>query len=116
MDQKPPLGHLDIGHPFQCAAYPVLWFYTSYASGCIFGYLLVWSGSMWLPIIAHFFNNAFAVIAMYLIDRGIINPELEEIGAGAESYYAAFLSLGVVILLILLIRKDNKGKTGSLYQ
>jgi uncharacterized protein len=78
--------------------------------GVLFGYLLVWSGSMWLPIIAHFFNNAFAVIAMYLIDRGIINPELEEIGAGAESYYAAFLSLGVVILLILLIRKDNKGR------
>jgi len=78
--------------------------------GVLFGYLLVWSGSIWLPIIAHFFNNAFAVIAIYLIDRGIINPEIEEIGAGAESYYAAFLSLGVVILLILLIRKDNKGR------
>jgi uncharacterized protein len=78
--------------------------------GVLFGYLLVWSGSMWLPIIAHFFNNAFAVIAMYLIDRGIINPDLEEIGAGDESYYAAFLSLGIVILLILLIRKDNKGR------
>jgi uncharacterized protein len=78
--------------------------------GVLFGYLLVWSGSIWLPIIAHFFNNAFAVIAMYLIDRGIINPELEEIGAGAESYYAAFLSLGIVILLILLLRKDNKGR------
>jgi uncharacterized protein len=78
--------------------------------GVLFGYLLVWSGSIWLPIIAHFFNNAFAVIAMYLIDRGIINPELEEIGTGAESYYAAFLSLGIVILLILLLRKDNKGR------
>ncbi len=78
--------------------------------GVLFGYLLVWSGSMWLPIIAHFFNNAFAVIAMYLIDRGIINPELEEIGAGAGSYYAAFLSLGMVILLILLIRRDNRDK------
>jgi uncharacterized protein len=78
--------------------------------GVLFGYLLVWSGSIWLPIIAHFFNNAFAVIAMYLIDRGIVNPELEEIGAGAESYYAAFLSLGMVILLILLIRRDNRDK------
>jgi uncharacterized protein len=78
--------------------------------GVLFGYLLVWSGSIWLPIIAHFFNNAFAVIAMYLIDRGIVNPELEDIGAGAESYYAAFLSLGMVILLILLIRRDNRDK------
>ncbi|MDX1284579.1 MAG: CPBP family intramembrane glutamic endopeptidase, partial [Draconibacterium sp.] len=27
--------------------------------GALFGYMLVWSGSMWLPILGHFFNNAF---------------------------------------------------------
>ncbi|MFA6944881.1 MAG: CPBP family intramembrane glutamic endopeptidase [Pedobacter sp.] len=33
--------------------------------GAIFGYLLVWSGSLWLPIIGHFLNNALAVITAY---------------------------------------------------
>lgn len=33
--------------------------------GAIFGYLLVWSGSLWLPIIAHFLNNAIAVFTAY---------------------------------------------------
>jgi uncharacterized protein len=77
--------------------------------GVLFGYLLVWSGSIWLPIVAHFFNNGFAVVAMYLIDKNIINPGLEEIGATSGSQYAAFLSLALVFLFMFLIKKENKG-------
>ncbi len=76
--------------------------------GVLFGYLLVWSGSMWLPIIAHFFNNAFAVIAMYLVDNNILNPRVEEIGSTSDSYYAAVLSLVLVIIIMFLIKKDNR--------
>lgn len=32
--------------------------------GAFFGYLLYWSGNIWLPVFAHFINNAFAVISM----------------------------------------------------
>lgn len=77
--------------------------------GVLFGYLLVWSGSMWLPIAAHFFNNGFAVIAMYLIDKNILNPGVEEIGATSGSQYAAILSLTLVFLLLFLIKKENRG-------
>src|SRR6056297_2564187 len=51
--------------------------------GVLFGYLLVWSGSMWLPVAAHFFNNGFAVAAMFLINKNILNPGVEEIGCSA---------------------------------
>jgi len=77
--------------------------------GVLFGYLLVWSGSMWLPIVAHFFNNGFAVVAMYLIDKNVLNPGVEEIGATSGSQYAAILSLALVFLLIFLIKKENRG-------
>jgi len=77
--------------------------------GVLFGYLLVWSGSMWLPVAAHFFNNAFAVVAMYLTDKNIINTGLEEIGATSDSYYAAILSLVLVFLLMFLIKRENRG-------
>ena len=32
--------------------------------GAYFGYLLYWSKSIWIPVFAHFVNNAFAVIGM----------------------------------------------------
>jgi len=35
--------------------------------GVLFGYLLVWSGSMWLPMLAHFVNNASAVVYYYFV-------------------------------------------------
>lgn len=37
--------------------------------GALFGYLLVWSGSIWLPILAHFLNNGVAVIGAYILQK-----------------------------------------------
>jgi uncharacterized protein len=34
--------------------------------GLVFGYLFYWSGTLWLPVISHFVNNAFPVILAYI--------------------------------------------------
>jgi len=77
--------------------------------GALFGYLLVWSGSMWLPFIGHFINNALAVIAMFLMNNGLINSDIEEYGSTQSSYYAAILSLIIVVFLLWQIKKQNAG-------
>lgn len=76
--------------------------------GALFGYLLVWSGSMWLPIAAHFVNNTVAVIGMYMIDKGTIKPEFEEIGATGDSIYLSVVSIAFVALLLWLIKREYK--------
>jgi hypothetical protein len=44
------------------------------ALGILFGYLFLWSGTLWLPIMAHFINNATAVIAFYVTrDKSFVN-------------------------------------------
>jgi len=71
--------------------------------GVLFGYLLVWSGSIWLPIFAHFLNNSIAVVAMYLIDKQMITHDIEDLGSTSDSYYMAAISLiltGVILWLI----------------
>jgi membrane protease YdiL (CAAX protease family) len=75
--------------------------------GVLFGYLLVWSGSMWLPIIAHFINNGVAVVIMYLIDRKMINPDLEEIGSTSDSYYLAAISFVMIVVFMLMIKRQS---------
>jgi membrane protease YdiL (CAAX protease family) len=79
--------------------------------GGLFGYLLVWSGSMWIPILAHFFNNAFAVISLYLIDNNLMNPEIENFGSDSESFYYTFISLALIVALVILFRNQNRGNT-----
>ncbi|MDF3077919.1 MAG: Abortive infection protein [Sphingobacteriaceae bacterium] len=37
--------------------------------GALLGYLLVWGRSIWLPILAHFTNNATSVIAAYIYQK-----------------------------------------------
>jgi len=76
--------------------------------GVLFGYLLIWSGSMWLPIVAHFVNNAFAVIAIYLVDKNIVTPKVENIGSSPDEFVAIGFSLVVVVLLMWLIKKENR--------
>jgi hypothetical protein len=75
--------------------------------GVLFGYLLVWSGSMWLPIIAHFINNAVAVIGIYLIDKNLLTPEIEEYGSTSDSYHIAVFSILLVAVFMLMLKRYN---------
>lgn len=47
--------------------------------GAYFGYLLYWSQNIWIPVFAHFINNAFAVISMsepYMKENAYITGDL----------------------------------------
>jgi len=56
-------------------------FFPRWLLGVMFGYLMVWSGTIWLPIFAHFVNNAVAVFFSCMIHKGIISEKVEYIGA-----------------------------------
>jgi len=44
--------------------------------GLLLGYLFLFSGSIWVSVCAHFFNNALVVVAYFLYHRGVshLNP------------------------------------------
>jgi uncharacterized protein len=45
--------------------------------GALFGYLYVWSGNLLIPMIAHFVNNGFSVLMMYLYQKGTITIDMD---------------------------------------
>lgn len=55
-------------------------FFPRMLLGAFFGYLLVWSRSIWLPIYAHFLNNSMAVVAAYMLNINITTDEYEKVG------------------------------------
>lgn len=55
--------------------------------GAMFGYMLVYTGSIIYPMIAHFFNNFASLIIAYLIQHGKIPEEVDTVGANYEWGY-----------------------------
>jgi len=49
--------------------------------GALFGYLYYWSGSLWIPITAHFANNGLSVLAMYFYKKGTLDYDVEKVEA-----------------------------------
>ena len=70
--------------------------------GAMFGYMLEWSGTLWLPVIAHFVNNTTAVVAYYLMQKGMIGKGLDKTGTFADgSFYLVIIS---ILFLFFLFR------------
>ncbi|MGB0404528.1 MAG: lysostaphin resistance A-like protein [Salibacteraceae bacterium] len=68
--------------------------------GALFGYLMVWGGSIWYSVWAHFINNATSVYIMFLINRKEVEGDLETFGANSGDWFYAIL--GVVVVLASL--------------
>lgn len=45
--------------------------------GALLGYIYYWSGNLWFPVLAHFFNNGLQVIALYLYQLGVHDVDVE---------------------------------------
>lgn len=65
--------------------------------GIFLGYLYVWSHSLWLPILAHFINNAGAVILTWLFTRN--NTQLNPDTIGLEPGQEVLLGISVFMSL-----------------
>ncbi|MFW5805124.1 MAG: CPBP family intramembrane glutamic endopeptidase [Bacteroidales bacterium] len=69
--------------------------------GVLFGYLFYWTGNLWVPILAHFVNNAIATIWYYMYFRHETTvPDPEEFGTSSES---AWLYLSIVMFSSITI-------------
>jgi hypothetical protein len=74
--------------------------------GAMMGYLLLWTGSMWAPVLAHFLNNGFAVLYFYLKSRVSLALNPEEAG-NLESWWMIIPSAVLVLIILLQIRKSG---------
>ncbi len=84
-------------------------FIPRFLLGLLLGYLLIKSGSLWLPIIAHFVNNATAVVFYYILtlNNGKLSIDLDTIGSTKETMIFAILSAMLSFGIIWLINKRN---------
>jgi membrane protease YdiL (CAAX protease family) len=80
-----------------------LGFFPRFLIGGLLGYMFYWSGSIWLPILAHFVNNAVAVILYYMVAKGRLAADVETIGVNegqTSMLLISFLSVGLLLYLL----------------
>ena len=70
--------------------------------GVLFGYFVVWSGSIWTSVWAHFINNGTAVVVTYLYQHKkiTINPDDQHV----FNYTGYIISLVIVLFLLYVYR------------
>lgn len=76
--------------------------------GAYFGYLLYWSRNIWIPVFAHFANNAFAVIGMS--DNRLKKNEFIT-GDISNANLLPYSALAVITLLLFIVCVQRIRKT-----
>ena len=105
-------GHLAIWFTaflFSTLHFQFFGFLPRFILGLVFGYLYFWSGTLWLPIISHFLNNAVSVVVIYFQsgDSSTVIPEL------SSNKQLIALSLPLIVGILILVYFHNKMKKGS---
>jgi hypothetical protein len=105
--RKPILAIIITAILFSAIHMQFLAFLPRFALGVVLGYLFYWSGSLWLPIIAHFLNNALVITFAY--------PTLSNyayLNTNKATWQEAFFSFTAVLLLAFLLKKNLSIKKG----
>jgi len=81
--------------------------------GALFGYMLVWTGSLWVPILMHFTNNAMAVILYFVATRaGWDMEKVDAIGTG-DTLWLGIVSLVLTVVGIYAFRRSTTMSNAS---
>jgi membrane protease YdiL (CAAX protease family) len=75
--------------------------------GALLGYIFIWTGSIWGAVLAHFVNNAFAVVIHHFYSGTPTYDILEKFGTGDTWGY----SLGgfvIAVFFVYLLRKTSR--------
>ena len=81
--------------------------------GALFGYMLVWTGSLWVPMLMHFVNNGMAVLLYFMANRAHWDMDkVDAIGTG-NSLWLGIVSLVLTMVGIYMFRRSTTIRSAS---
>jgi len=100
---NPHAGIILTGALFSFFHFQFFGFFPRWLLGILFGYLFYWSRTLWVPMAAHFFNNALAVTVYFYAGSVAVEKHYDHIGvAHAAEVEAARRSVDTSQHLILI--------------
>lgn len=81
--------------------------------GALFGYMFVWTGSLWVPMLMHFVNNGMAVLLYYIANRAAWDMDkVDAVGTG-NTLWLGVVSLVLTIVGIYIFRRSTTMRSAS---
>jgi membrane protease YdiL (CAAX protease family) len=74
--------------------------------GAMFGYLYYFSGNIIYPMIAHFFNNGFTLVMLYLFKQDMVEYNIED--TEVLPWFQIVFSAGITLLLFFAFQRTAK--------
>ena len=74
--------------------------------GMLLGYLLWWSGNLWLPVLAHFINNSGAVVFAYIAAHNQMPFNHETIGTSVSDLPVLIISALIAGYILFRFKKN----------
>ncbi|OYT16557.1 MAG: hypothetical protein B7C24_07155 [Bacteroidetes bacterium 4572_77] len=89
-------------------------FFARMFAGAVLGYLFYYSKNLWIPILAHFFNNAMVVSYVFFTNMPLASTQLEDLNKETPNALYALVSLGLIIAGLYWMQGRNvKSTLGS---
>lgn len=73
--------------------------------GALLGYIFLWSGNLWIPVIVHTLNNALSVALYYKFHSTPVYDRLESFGTG-DTVWATVASIAVTGVILSLFSRE----------
>jgi membrane protease YdiL (CAAX protease family) len=74
--------------------------------GALFGYLYYFSGNIIYPMVAHFFNNGFTLVMLYLFQQNIVEYNIED--TEVLPWPQIIFSAGITLVLFLAFQRSAR--------
>jgi hypothetical protein len=76
--------------------------------GILFGYIFIWTGSLWIPVILHFIFNGASVVVAYLYQKNLISTDFETFGVSGNPFVISASFIFTILFLWIIYRNGQK--------
>ncbi len=70
--------------------------------GALFGYIFYWSGSLVLAMLAHFFNNGFSLVMLYLYKKDLVGFNIDDTETVPLETVVFFFIIGAALTYLFI--------------
>ena len=110
--QRPWLAILIVSILFSAVHFSFYGFLPRMLLGIVLGLIYYYTGSLWLSILAHFFNNAIAVSQFYFSNSASLKQMAQE-NPSLPLVYLGLIAIPFAIALLALLKRISPPEQGS---